>query len=161
MLRKNSPHKLPYYSTIYASKTNWTLKLQLEVQLIHLLPTFLWAQHFQMQTPSFSAAPYIPIIAPHPLPLTQKYTRQKSLLHKYKPRLIIEILRYYLFIYLFIYLPLRWREVLSCSAPGPLLMMQALVIKMPDVAEVGKVWGHYLQLDLCSDFLIQAPDCHN
>ena len=31
---------------------------------------------------------------------------------------------------------LRWREILSSSAPGSLLMMQALVIKMPDVAEV-------------------------
>ncbi|CAH3180194.1 unnamed protein product [Porites evermanni] len=29
----------------------------------------------------------------------------------------------------------RWREILSSSAPGSLLMMQALVIKMPDVAE--------------------------
>ncbi|KAL9951432.1 hypothetical protein ACROYT_G044091 [Oculina patagonica] len=29
----------------------------------------------------------------------------------------------------------RWREVLSSSAPGPLLMMQSLVIRMPDVAE--------------------------
>ncbi|KAJ7386324.1 Transient receptor putative cation channel sub A member 1 [Desmophyllum pertusum] len=29
----------------------------------------------------------------------------------------------------------RWREVMSSSAPGALLMMQELVIKMPDVAE--------------------------
>lgn len=32
----------------------------------------------------------------------------------------------------------RWREVMSSSAPGPLLMMQSLVIRMPDVAEVRK-----------------------
>ena len=38
---------------------------------------------------------------------------------------------------------LRWREILSCSAPGSLLMMQALVIKMPDVAEVKR---HFYQI---------------
>lgn len=30
----------------------------------------------------------------------------------------------------------RWREALSSSSPGPLLMMQALVIKMPEIAKV-------------------------
>ncbi|XP_022786604.1 transient receptor potential cation channel subfamily A member 1-like isoform X2 [Stylophora pistillata] len=30
----------------------------------------------------------------------------------------------------------RWREVLNSSAPGSLLMMQTLVIKMPEVAEI-------------------------